>query len=450
MSITSTLTVIGAGGSGGFDSFIYEATSSGGTLTLSAVTTDSEENIIVAGKIATVGVYILKLDPFGNKLWDKTIDGTANFNAPSDGALLVDSSDNIYLNTVQATTNPNRVYKLDGSDGSAIRYVNISNITTRASIDIGSNNQIWVAGGWSAGPGMVVEKFDTNLDDTHAYYFRGNDNVILTRFIQAYSNGDFAYVYAQDRDGSFSYLNSIDYFGGTVVTQQDNYLSDFDVAVPPPFSTNYAPGRSYYIRKNSSDYIYGNINIDGSSLSISVFASFGLGDPYGAAIIYHSDYNASTQPDIYFNTAAQYGGSGLMLGGRKTGGLDENYAYIYQSTSVTGSSTFNKVLAITGADGDRVLSMVHLPTSDFLVAGLGASGFTLIKIPAAFDTAGLSGTYGSVTLADKTGDFIQQSASALDNRPSGQLTVNTRTQVAPTTSVSTTDATGITKTITKI
>ena len=139
-----------------------------------------------------------------------------------------------------------------------------------------------------------------------------------------------------------------------------------------------------------------------------------------------------------------------MLGGRKTGGLDENYAYIYQSTSVTGSSTSNKVLAITGADGDRVLSMVHLPTSDFLVAGLGSSGFTLIKIPAAFDTAGLSGTYGSVTLADKTGDFIQQSAAVLDNRGSGQLTVAVRSQGAPTTSVSTADATGITQTITGI
>ena len=463
MSITSTLTTIGAAGAGGDINFVYEASHSSGNLILSAVCLDSQENIIATGGLTGTQdkVYVVKLDKNGNKLWDKLIaHSTSDTTAPMDGGIDVDSNDNIYLclgtNTTSGAT---RLYKLD-SDGNYQRHVTINRAYGKGNVTIGSTDAIWVSAYDTGSNGYFAGHYDTNLDDVYAYYFRADDTPEMFKFMYNNSSTRF-YVYAEDRTGSEFYpyyirLSDGTFEGPAVAT---NRIS----AAGPNITRIYSDWvNKTFSNSNSYRWAFSEGTIDNSQrMIVNLRWSSQTTGVSAAGITYHSDWNNGAWIQPY--SCVGYGTtSGMLVGGQKRFGTEGDYAFIYRNVTPNTASSTRQVLAITHSSFTAVktVSMRYSASSDFLVAGIGdattnktitgsGTGFIILKIPPQFTASAIAGTYGNTTLADKTGDFINLTATITNLTPDSILS-GISSANSPDTNGSTSTATGISQTLTEI
>lgn len=459
MSITSTLTAIGAAGAGGDINFVYEATYSVGDMLATALCFDNQDNIIVTGHLGGGTydeVYVLKLDKNGNKLWDKIISLPQDCYPPMDGGLDVDSNDNIYLCVSINSTDANWLWKLD-SDGNFNASVKVSNISEKANVGVSSADNVFVAGGYSGAPGFVATEYDTSLNDTWSYYWRSNDTRGAYKFLRVAGN-TLMYVLAPHRTSSNFHPYRVS--TSTGFSQADPYMLRVTWTGPTGSQTFTAEDPVSWANSNSYDWFVGVDAIDTVYRAINYLRySSGITASSSGGATYHSDNNAWLVP----YTAEGYGTtSGLMVGGEKRFGANPDYAFIMRNATPNGNSSTRQTIGITHSSFTAVktVSIKHNSANDFIVAAIGESttnkttsgtgtGFIVLKVPTFYTASDIAGTYGNTTLADRTGELINVSGT-ITTTGADTLTNGTRNAVAPSTYGSIATATNVSETLTEI
>jgi hypothetical protein len=426
MSFDSTLTLIGAAGAGEEDAaFVYDVVynSDVSNLSINSVKPDSQGNIIGLGVFrghTYDELYVVKLSPVGEKIWDVLIAASGvnlggNSVARTEKAIAIDSSDNIYVTGTPAggyTT----IYKIsaDGvvqTDASSIyNYTSYTN-----SISANGNDEIGVTHNKSSYQSVI--RIDGDLDpntQVRAGAFRGQgnsqygisdwvDNNTLQFVTTSYSS---PYM----RLNQYNFSSSTYSFGETCVSW-DNSVPNPTYAPYSDYPTSVAPvawGPSYQTSYG------GYSNNSGNTCTCYLYtARYNMKAVYGG-VIYH--------PSYYLNpywaewAATGYSSTGNIFTaqfGQPTGGQAAVIRHartfingaIALSPTVSGSTNGRAVAVSTRwiAPFDGTGSWVYIAYA----RETAAQGFTIIKLPILFQTSAgthdVDGVWGPITITEITG-----------------------------------------------